>query len=76
MITSHYNETYITDHVQRFNQATAQGKHALAVDSLWRISSNADLHSIEQLNEFTRNGMPENIQTDIIAWCRLQGFDI
>lgn len=70
------NRQYIQNHCFRYQQAVARNQPGLAIDSLWRISSNADLHSIGELNQFTSNGMPENIQQDILVWLRLNNFNI
>ena len=76
MIAQTYNEAYISEHVRRFNRATAEGKHALAVDSLWRIASNADLYSVDELNTWTVEGMPISIQDEILDWLEDEGFEV
>ena len=59
---SNYIQKQLTLYYGTTNQAAKS-------DALWRIASNADIFSAEELNSVDNHAMPDDMQTEITEWC-------
>lgn len=71
-----YDRRYVQDHVSRYKAAMMPGggnaAMERALDSLWRIASNADLFPVDVL----QSGLSEAQYSEILIWLRVEGFNV